>query len=87
MCPWAWEYLIKSVALNLAYEIILKFNGLRIIEGYSLDYLGTSPATWDDYQVRFKGNFNADSLNTMQLISDKYNLKMTAQNNSVIFSS
>jgi hypothetical protein len=79
--------LIKSVALNVAYEIILKFNGLRIIEGYSLDYLGTSPATWDDYQVNFRGNFNVDSLNIIQLISDKYNLKMTAQNNSVLISS
>jgi sensor domain CHASE-containing protein len=75
----------KSVALKVAYEIILKFNGSKIIEGYSLDYLGTSPATWDDYQVRFKGNFNTDSLNIMKLISDKFNLKMTAQNNSVIF--
>jgi hypothetical protein len=77
----------KKDALSVAYSIILKFDGSRIIEGYSLEHLGTSQASWDDYQVRFIGNFNANSLNIIETISDSHSLKMTAQNNSVTIAS
>jgi hypothetical protein len=73
--------------MKVAYAIILEFDGLRIIEGYSLVHMGTSQASWDDYQVRFIGNFNANSLNIMQTISDSHSLKMTTQNNSVTIAS
>ena len=79
--------MIKSVALYAAYEIIIEFDGSKIIEGFSMDNLGGSSANCGDYQLIFRGIFDNNSLNCIQPVLDKYSLKMTMQSDSVLISS
>ena len=77
--------LIKSVAQNVAYQIILLFDGSGVLEGFSIENItDSSPKNEPRYQLILKGNFSEKAINLIQPVLNENSLQMNLTGSNTI---